>query len=326
MKVIALLNRDSGTCAANSTSSPERHVAEALAAAGLDAEVRCVAGDQLDDEAKAAAAAGFDAVIAGGGDGTISTVAAALVGGDTPLGVLPLGTLNHFAKDLNIPLDLAAAAQIIAANNPRSIDLGRVNDQIFINNSSLGVYARTIVDRDATRSRWGLSKWPAMAFAALKTFRRAPLIHVRLDAEGTVDRLKTPLIFVGNNRYRLDLLNVGARDRLDEGVLSLYVARAQSRWGMLKLLFNGVLGRLQQDRDFETLYPREVWMETRRTRLHVAADGEVLRMNAPLHYEIMPQALKVLLPPLAPGYARGSASTPTDVNPTSNLPPGGPRG
>jgi YegS/Rv2252/BmrU family lipid kinase len=295
MKVIALLNRDSGT-AASATIPPERQVAEALAAAGIDADVRCVAGDQLDDEAKAAIAAKVDAVIAGGGDGTISAVAAALVGSDTPLGVLPLGTLNHFAKDLGIPLDLADAAKVIAANNPRPIDLARVNDQIFINNSSLGVYARALIDREANQRRLRLSKWPAMALAALKTFLRAPLIHVRLDAEGTIIKLKTPLIFVGNNRYRLDLLNVGARDRLDEGVLSLYVARAQSRWGMLKLLFNGALGRLQQDRDFETLYPREVWMETRRTRLHVAADGEVLRMNAPLHYEILPQALGVFVP------------------------------
>ena len=325
MRVIALLNRDSGT-AAKAATPPERQVAEALAAAGIDADVRCVAGDQLDDEAKAASAAQVDAVIAGGGDGTISTVAAALVGSDTPLGVLPLGTLNHFAKDLGIPLDLAAAAQVIAANNPRPIDLARVNDQIFINNSSLGVYARAIVDRDGARSRWGLSKWPAMTLAVLKTLRRAPMISVRLDAEGTVEQLKSPLIFIGNNRYRLNLLNVGARDRLDEGVLSLYFARVKSRWGMLKLLFNGALGRLQQDRDFETLYPREVWMETRRTRLHVAADGEVLRMNAPLHYEILPQSLNVLLPPLAPGSARGSASTPIDVNLTPNRPPGGARG
>jgi YegS/Rv2252/BmrU family lipid kinase len=295
MRAIALLNRDSGT-AASSATPPERQVADALAAAGVDAEVRCVAGDQLDDEAKTATAANVDAVIASGGDGTISTVAAALSGGDTPLGVLPMGTLNHFAKDLGIPFDLAAAAQIIAANNPRRIDLARVNDQVFINNSSLGVYARALVERDATQRRARLSKWPAMTLAALKTFRRAPLVHVRLDAEGTVVKLKTPLIFVGNNRYRLDLLNVGARDRLDEGILSLYVARAQSRWGMLKLLLNGALGRLQQDRDFETLYPREVWMETRRTRLHVAADGEVMVMNAPLHYEIMPQALSVFIP------------------------------
>ena len=300
MRVIALLNRDSGSCAASANSAaestPERQVADALAAAGLDAEVRCVAGDQLDDEAKAAAAAGFDAVIAGGGDGTISTVAAALVGSHTPMGVLPLGTLNHFAKDLGIPLDLAAAAQVIAANHPRPVDLARVNDQIFINNSSLGVYARAIVDRDATRSRWRLGKWPAMALAVLNTFRRAPLIEVRLEVEGAAARLKTPLVFVGNNRYRLDLLHVGARDRLDEGVLSLYFARAQSRWGMLKLVFNAALGRLQQDRDFETLYPREVWIETRRSRLHVAADGEAMRMTAPLHYEILPQALRVLVP------------------------------
>ncbi|BBO35440.1 diacylglycerol/lipid kinase family protein [Lacipirellula parvula] len=298
MKVIALLNRDSGTYAANANANtdPAQQVADALSAAGVDADVRSVAGDQLDDEARAAVKAGVDAVVAGGGDGTISTVAAALVGGPTPLGVLPLGTLNHFAKDLGISFDLAEAAKVIAAGNARPVDLARVNDRIFINNSSVGVYARAVVDRDATRSRLKLSKWPAMALAAMKTFVRAPMIQVRLDVEGKVDHLKTPLIFVGNNRYRLDLLKIGARDRLDEGVLSLYVARAQTRWGMLKLLLNGALGRLQQDRDFETLYPREVWMETRRSRLHLAADGEVMRMEAPLHYEILPRALNVLVP------------------------------
>lgn len=298
MKVIALLNRDSGTYAAdaNAKTDPAQQVADALSAAGVDADVRSVAGDQLDDEARAAVKGGVDAVVAGGGDGTISTVAAALVGGQTPLGVLPLGTLNHFAKDLGISFDLAEAAKVIAAGNARPVDLARVNDRIFINNSSVGVYARAVVDRDATRSQLKLSKWPAMALAAVKTFVRAPMIQVRLDVEGKVDQLKTPLIFVGNNRYRLDLLKIGARDRLDEGVLSLYVARAQSRWGMLKLLLNGALGRLEQDRDFETLYPREVWMETRRSRLHLAADGEVMRMEAPLHYEILPAALNVLLP------------------------------
>ncbi|WP_428306403.1 diacylglycerol/lipid kinase family protein [Lacipirellula sp.] len=298
MKVIALLNRDSGTYAAsaNANSDPAQQVADALSAAGVDADVRSVAGDQLDDEARAAVKAGVDAVVAGGGDGTISTVAAALVGGQTPLGVLPLGTLNHFAKDLGISFDLAEAAKVIAAGDARPVDLARVNDRIFINNSSVGVYARAVVDRDATRSRLKLSKWPAMALAAMKTFVRAPMIQVRLDVEGKVDHLKTPLIFVGNNRYRLDLLKIGARDRLDEGVLSLYVARAQTRLGMLKLLLNGALGRLEQDRDFETLYPREVWMETRRSRLHLAADGEVMRMEAPLHYEILPRALNVLLP------------------------------
>jgi diacylglycerol kinase family enzyme len=197
---------------------------------------------------------------------------------------------------LGIPLDLDGAVAAIAANRPRVVDLGRVNDRVFINNSSLGVYARAVIERDHTRNRLGLGKWPAMLWAALKTFRLAPMLHVRLETERGATRLKTPLVFVGNNRYRLELPKVGARDRLDEGVLSLYVATAHSRWGMLKLLFRAAFGKLRESRDLEAMYAKDVWIDTRHRRLHVAIDGEILRMATPLHYEIRPKALRVLVP------------------------------
>jgi YegS/Rv2252/BmrU family lipid kinase len=303
MKAIVLLNERSGACLRLGGPQSVETIRAAFAAVGVEAAVSCISGERIPDEVKAAVARGADVVVAGGGDGTVNSVAAALAHGETPLGVLPMGTLNHFAKDLGIPLDLEGAVAVIAANRPGTVDIGRVNDQVFINNSSLGVYARAVIERDHTRNRLGLGKWPAMLLAAVKTFRLAPMLHVRLDIDGNPVRLKTPLLFIGNNRYRLELPKVGARDRLDEGVLSLYVATAHTRWGMLKLLFRAAFGKLRQSRDLEAMYAKEVWIDTRHRRLHVAIDGEILRMGTPLHYEIRPKALRVLVPE-APDFAK----------------------
>jgi diacylglycerol kinase family enzyme len=296
MNAVVLLNERSGVCAAGEAATVQREIREELAAAGVVAEVRCVAGADLQAEARTAAASGVDVVIAGGGDGTISSVAGALAGGKTPLGVLPMGTLNHFAKDLGIPLELAGAAKIIGDGHVSLVDVARANGQAFINNSSLGVYARALRERDATRGQWGVGKWQAMALAALKTFWRAPMVHLRLQVNGHAMALKTPLVFVGNNRYLLDLLHVGVRERLDDGLLSLYVANTSSRWGMLKILVRGLLGRLRQSRDFQTMLTSEATVETRKKRLHVAIDGELREMESPLKYEIWPQALRVFAP------------------------------
>ncbi len=294
MKAVVLVNERSGACAGEGRDRACATIASAMASIGVNAEVRCFNPDEVTKEVRAAAGEG-DVVVAAGGDGTVSGVAGVLAGGDTPLGVLPMGTLNHFAKDLRIPMDLGGAAKIIAGGHVARVDVGRVNGRVFVNNSSLGVYSEALLERDAARRRQGVGKWQAMAVAALKTFWRAPMVHVRLEANGDSRELKTPLVFVGNNRYRLDLLRIGGRDRLDEGVLALYVATTSTRWGMLKLMARAMVGRLEQSRDFETLVSREVTISRRKETL-VAADGELERMEPPLKYESWPGALKVIVP------------------------------
>jgi YegS/Rv2252/BmrU family lipid kinase len=296
VKAVVLLNEKSGACLADRSAVNAKSIEESLRSAGVEADVRCVPGQDLELEAKTAAASGVDAVIAGGGDGTISAAAAALAGTETPLGVLPIGTLNHFAKDLGLPLALPSAVRVIAERHTASVDVGTINSRVFINNSSLGVYARAVIEREHTQNRLGWKKWPAMALAAARTFQLAPMVHVKLDVDGRHVHLKTPLLFVGNNRYRLELPNVGSRDRLDERMLSLYVATAHTRWGMLKLLFRAALGRLRQSRDLEAMFADDLWIETRHRRIHVAVDGEVLRLAPPLHYQIWPGSLRVFVP------------------------------
>lgn len=299
MKAIVLLNGAAGTIAAWDRSRGDSAVAEALAAAGIDAEIRVVPGTDLQSAAKAALSSNIDVLIVGGGDGTLSTVAGVLVNQHVPLGILPLGTLNHFAKDLGIPLDLGGAAKVIAGNHTIRIDVGELNGRVFINNSSLGIYPQMVLDRESQRKRYGFSKWKAMINAMLKVFRRFPLVEVTLTTEAGSTVRKTPLVFVGNNCYQLDLFNLGKRTGLDRGELSLYVANAQTRWGMFKLIVRAMYGGLKQARDFDTLNLSTCQIDARRHHLHVAADGEVLSLSPPLHYCVRPGALTVCVPQLS---------------------------
>lgn len=236
-------------------------------------------------------------VVAGGGDGTVNAVASELVGTDKSLGVLPLGTLNHFAKDLGIPLDLEGAARNIIEGEVVRVDVGEVNGRIFINNSSLGLYPSIVRHREKQQERLGRGKWFAALWATLEVFRRYPLFGVRLSADdGQEFRRRTPFVFIGNNEYQMDTFNLGARSCLDAGHLSLHLTRDVGRWGLVRLAVSALFGRLRESKDFDALCTKEVWIETRRTRLRVATDGEVTIMRSPLHYRVRPAALQVIAP------------------------------
>jgi len=160
-------------------------------------------------------------VVAGGGDGTINSVASALDGSATRLGVLPLGTLNHFAKDLGIPIDLEDAVGVIAAGATRRVDVGEVNGRIFLNNSSIGVYPSIVQAREALQQA-GHRKWVALAIAAARVLRRQRRISVRMQADGRSSTWRTPFVMVGNNEYDATGLRLAGRSHLDTGRLFAY--------------------------------------------------------------------------------------------------------
>ena len=280
----------------------KKAVADKLAAMfrsgeGLDASVTLTSnGAEIIEAARQAAQQKARAVVAGGGDGTINAVASILVGSNVALGVLPMGTLNHFAKDLNIPLELEAAAQNIVAGHSIQIDVGEVNGRIFLNNSSLGLYPTMVIHRQKQQQRLGRRKWPAFVWASLTMLRRYPFMSVRLSTNGQELIRRTPFVFIGNNEYHMDGFNIGVRGCLDAGQLSLYVAHRTSRLGLLRLALHALFGRLREAKDFDTLCTKAISIETRRKRLHVAIDGEVTQMNTPLHYRVRPGALRVIVP------------------------------
>ena len=294
-RVEIILNASAGS---GDQEEARRTLAKIFAASNVEAHISLArSGTEIVELARqAAGASDVQIVIAGGGDGTINAVATELVGTEKTLGVVPLGTLNHFAKDLGIPLELEAAAQNIIDGAVIKVDVGEVNGRIFINNSSLGLYPHIVRHREKQQERLGRGKWFAFFWATLEVFRRYPLFGVRLSADGQEFHRRTPFVFIGNNEYEMDTFNLGTRSCLNAGHLSLHLTRDIGRLGLVRLALRALFGKLRETNDFDTLCAKEIWIETRRKRLRVATDGEVTVMKSPLRYRIRPAALKVITP------------------------------
>jgi YegS/Rv2252/BmrU family lipid kinase len=297
-RVRVLLNASSGK--SQGRNKLRAALASAFGKHELSASVEFLSGEGLRDAAERAlqkvCAGELDAIVVGGGDGTISTVASVLAGTDVPLGIIPLGTLNHFAKDLNIPLDLDEAVALIATGDVRSVDVGEVNGRIFINNSSIGLYPYLVLDRERRRRRERMPKWIAMILAGLRALRYFPVHRFSIRAAGTTETDRSPCVFVGNNVYQLNGRSLGTRERLDEGELSVYIAKQQSRLALLWLSCRAFLGFLNEQQDLRSFNIPAVDISSRHRRLLVAFDGEVETMRSPLHYRIRPRALRVFAP------------------------------
>ena len=272
-------------------------LADLFGAAGI--QLRLVSfgsGAEAVDAARRAAEAGDDAVVAAGGDGTISTVASVLAGSDMPMGVLPLGTLNHFAKDLGLPLDLGEAVKTIASRRTVKVDVGEVNGRTFLNNSSIGIYPDIVMEREALRRR-GYRKWIAFAVATARILRHYRGLVLKITGGGPAETARTPFLLVGNNEYQIDGIHLGDRSRLNGGRLSAYHAPRVHARELPRLLALALAGRARENHILESFLARELRVETPgRHSLRVALDGEIVRMTAPLHYRIRPLALRVIVP------------------------------
>jgi YegS/Rv2252/BmrU family lipid kinase len=287
-----IINASSGSVATEETA---RHIRDSLLACGVSAKIHLAkSGTEVESFAEDAVKTA-EVVVAGGGDGTISTVAAEVAKAGKILGVLPLGTLNNFSKDLGIPQDLSEAVKTIVDGNTKWVDMAEVNGRTFVNNSSIGLYPR-IVLRRVEQQRLGRGKWSAAFWAALQMFRLSPFLKVRIEIEGKSYLRKTPFVFVGNNEYEMELYNIGRRASLADGELSVYFLHRGGRWGVALLLFHTLFGGLRQWKDFEEVSTASVTIQTRRRKLHVALDGEVRTMSTPLEYRTLPKALKVIVP------------------------------
>jgi diacylglycerol kinase family enzyme len=290
--MVVIMNRRAG-----GPDDPQARIVELLSRHGEEA--RFIHPDETNDIcalARHAAASDEQVIVAAGGDGTISAVAAALVDTDKTLGVLPVGTLNHFAKDLGLPLDLETAVRTILEGEVAALDVGEVNDRIFINNSSLGLYPQIVSHREAQQQRLARGKWTAFFWATIQALRRFPFLDLRITFEGRELFRRTAFLFIGNNEYEIAGFNLGSRTCMNAGKLGLYLTHRTGRFGLFRLAFHALFGRVDQAKDFDAFCVTEARIETKRRRLLVARDGEVEPIETPLHYRIRPAALRVLVP------------------------------
>lgn len=234
-------------------------------------------------------------VVAAGGDGTVSAVASALVDTQVPLAVLPTGTLNHFARDLGLPADLAECVRIAVAGKTSAVDVGEVNGAIFVNNASIGLYPAIVRRRERQQRQLGRGKWHAMLWAIHTVLRGHPFLDLTLELDGVRQRRRTPFVFVGNNEYQMEGFTMGLRSKLDGRTLSVYMSHRRGRVGLLLLALRALFGRLQQAKDFEAASVSELRIDSRHRRLLVATDGEVSAFGLPLDFRIRPRALQVIV-------------------------------
>ena len=292
--VTILLNRSGGAVRADPKIADK--VREAFGSCGFSAEIELIAGGDCTVRCRAIAERGDELLVVGGGDGTVSAAASALVGTKTLLAILPLGTLNHFARDLRIPTDLGEAARLIQSRSERRVDVAEMNDRIFINNSAIGIYPLMVLDRDLQRRSLGRSKRAAMIIASLRTLARFHHYRLSLAVNERKAEVDTPLLFVGNNDYRLDIGAPGHRERLDDGVLSVYVMRKKTRRGFIAASIRALFHRERRDDMVKLERVERLRVESFRSFLAVSLDGEVVRARPPLDYKIRKSALRIIAP------------------------------
>ncbi len=291
--VYALLNVRSGW---DDGSSCRDQLTQAMSAAGVKLEVeQAKAGFDITAAVRRAREQGASVVIAGGGDGTLNGVAAGLNGSNVPMAILPIGTLNHLARDLGVSLNVSEAIAQLKSDRVAKMDLGVVNGRVFLNNSVIGLYPTYWFARERIEHRWKV-RWLSIASAIFSVFRRNPYLNLRLLVNGQEIHRKTPYILVANNEHRMEGYRLGSRDRLDSGLLWVYVMRKLSRWGLFRLTASLVLGRFKKHQDFEIFAVSSMRVETRRKKLGVSLDGEVKILRAPLEYRSLPGALRVVAP------------------------------
>ncbi|WP_172297016.1 diacylglycerol kinase family protein [Pseudoruegeria sp. HB172150] len=264
---------------------------------GRDLEIGLVGQDgDIEELAKKAVERGCATVIAAGGDGTISTVAEVLAGTDTALGVIPAGTFNYFARSFEIPEDIEGAVEVIATGTPRPTDVGWINDRIFLNNASVGIYSTIRRERERTYKSWGRSRVAAYWSVIKALVKLYKPMKVDLTVDGETRRTKTSLVFVCNSPFQLNLFELDGAKEVEQGKLAVFLSRDSGRWELLTRAFRLATKGMQRGRDFDLVTGKEITIDTGKPYRHIVRDGETGRMRGPFRFRLDAGGLKVIVP------------------------------
>lgn len=286
---------------AGSVGESDQQRAEITAAfseLGIEADTDAVSPDDLPSAMREAWQHGVDAIIVAGGDGTVNCAAQVAVDNDIVLGVLPMGTFNHFAKDLGMTADLSAAAKFLSDAVVTAVDVGEVNGSVFVNNASIGVYPKMVGEREGIRARRGWGKIRAAPVAIVRTLRRLPVSRLRLTVdEAAPVVIVTPFLFVGNGLFDEHGERVGQRTSLTDQNLGVYVIAATSPWRLIANAVRARLGGVKAAPHMDRRAGARLVVESDQSVLEIALDGEPTELRGPLEFRSRAGALRVLAAP-----------------------------
>jgi diacylglycerol kinase family enzyme len=236
-------------------------------------------------------------IAAAGGDGTINLVAGLVLEEDLPFAVIPLGTFNYFARDLGIPLEPRAAAEAIAGGRVRRVHVARVNGHLFLNNASFGLYRKLLEQREHDKQRFGRYKIVAVLSALATLWQYRQVYTLRMELDGKAVTLRTPMLFFGLNSLQLEKLDLDVASCTNAGQMAVIALRPSGSWHLVGLALRGVLQGLRDSPELRSYGASQVVVEQpgRRTT-RVAVDGETFECSLPLRFEVMRDALQVVVP------------------------------
>ena len=264
--------------------------------AGLSAVIDARSDVPIDERITAAMTSTADVIVAAGGDGTITALAGAIAGTDKSLAILPLGTVNALAKDLNIPLDIRQAVAALGAGQEQLIDVGEVNGRIFLHKVVVGVIPAVAAGREYIRGRRDFTaKLGFLRYFARRLARARRMAVVIKTPDGTTRIERVQAMAVASNAYDEGLGQFFSRSSLDRGTLTLYTLRHLTLRDVLRLTAEMLLGTWRNDEALSIESVDSVTIDTRKTLLKVMFDGEVETLHPPLEFSIRKQALSVLV-------------------------------
>lgn len=309
LKIGVVLNHDSGTLRDGDAEKMAQTIVEIMRAHRHEPELKLVRGSEI-TEALTAARGKYDAVLAGGGDGTVSTAAALLAGHKTALGILPLGTMNLFARALGIPLKLKEAVEAIIAGKKRKIDIGEINGEIFVHHVTLGLHPQIVADRERERYRSRLGKKLAWLKAWWKLLHRAPRMRLQLAVDSERVKLKTSSLIIANNRFVERLGGLPYSEVPDSGKLAVYAAQTRDWKELLAMSAEATFGKWESNSKLDFLEGCEIAVHAQRQRLRASIDGELIYLRTPLRAKMRASSLWVLCPASAEAEPKKSSAAP----------------
>ncbi|MDI1229426.1 MAG: diacylglycerol kinase family protein [bacterium] len=274
-------------------------IVQKLGEAGITVKVAEISGGNIVAVCNAAAKEAKQSgslVVAAGGDGTVNCVASACVKHDVPMGVIPMGTYNYFARDLGIANDIEGAIAVLATGQLRTTSVGLLQDQVFVNNASFGTYARIVRNRELDKKKFGRYRIVALLSDIRSLYAPAKNYTLRIGADDMAKNCRTTMIFASINKFQMENLGIPAAEKAGREQMSITIMKPVSRLQMTRILLRGLCRQLPQDERIDVLYAESFTVDAPAAPIACVVDGEIVHLTLPLEFKLLPDQLRVMAP------------------------------